>query len=409
MTPGQSTSAEAGTPLFQRSDRAPLAALFAFALGVQVLAAVLGARGELSALGVHFDGHKYIEIARSFPLPYAPEGQALMGHAPGYPAALALARVASGGLLHWGWLALGVAWLSGALAALAFYVLCRQCGLAPLWPSLFFVAANPRWIGLASTAHAEPLATFFALACFVAWRRGAVAASAVWLALASLTRFPAVVLVASLAAGLWLDERRLAKRTALWLALPLAALAGFDAYLHWRAPGFPGILRAHAFWWQPQWSVPFLGIVRHIGEYPSALPLRELTLVSACVYVLAIAVGLRIRELAFLAIGAAAVVALAASPADPVGARAFTRLAILAWPAALLILWRRFAGAAPRTAIAAALLGLTLIGVWFAARQTGLAVQAQARGQPYLLDAIERLDSDEPAWIDYGAAHRRRR
>jgi len=43
------------------------------------------------------------------------------------------------------------------------------------------------------------------------------------------------------------------------------------------------------------------------------------------------------------------------------------------------------------------------------ARQTGLAVQGQARAQPYLLDAIRRLDSDEPVWVDYGAYHRRRR
>ena len=48
-------------------------------------------------------------------------------------------------------------------------------------------------------------------------------------------------------------------------------------------------------------------------------------------------------------------------------------------------------------------------GVWFAARQTALAVQGQARGQPYLLDAIERLDRDEPVWGDYDAQHRGRR
>ena len=158
--------------------------------------------------------------------------------------------------------------------AVAFFLLCRQCGVAPLWPCLLFVVANPRWLALSATAHAEPLAMLFVLLCLVAWRRGSLVAAALWLSLAALTRFPAVLWIAGLIAGLWLERRRVPVGAALALALPFVALAGFDAYLHWRVPGFAGILGAHGFWWQPQWSLPFLGMFRHLDAFPTALPVR---------------------------------------------------------------------------------------------------------------------------------------
>jgi hypothetical protein len=53
---------DATTPLIERSDRGPLAALFAFALGGEIAVAGIGARGGMSSLGVYFDVYLYLEI-----------------------------------------------------------------------------------------------------------------------------------------------------------------------------------------------------------------------------------------------------------------------------------------------------------------------------------------------------------
>ena len=51
-----------------------LVAALASALHVGVAVAVAARTGiPLQVLGVFFDGHFYLEIARSFPLPYGPE------------------------------------------------------------------------------------------------------------------------------------------------------------------------------------------------------------------------------------------------------------------------------------------------------------------------------------------------
>jgi hypothetical protein len=78
-----------------REDVGPLLAVVAVALAFHVLPTVLGARTTelpVRALSVYFDGHLYIEIAKSFPLPYPPESFDYMGHAPGYPALIYLGR-----------------------------------------------------------------------------------------------------------------------------------------------------------------------------------------------------------------------------------------------------------------------------------------------------------------------------
>jgi len=61
------------------------AASLALSLATSLFA--LGPSG-VAELGVYFDGHFYIEIARSFPLPYAPEGRDYLGQAPGFSALL---------------------------------------------------------------------------------------------------------------------------------------------------------------------------------------------------------------------------------------------------------------------------------------------------------------------------------
>ncbi len=404
-------------PPWAASDRAAGGLIFGLALCVEVLAAWLGVRGapiSLSALAVFFDGHKYLEIAKSFPLPYSAQGDLLLGHAPGYPALIALLHAVAGGALDWGSAALLASWVCGALAALAFYVLCRQLGLPALLPSLLFVLANPRWLALASTAHPEPLAVLAALVSAIAWRRRAYAWAALGLGLTVLTRFPSLVVVLPLAAGFWLQRRPPPPRAALALAAPFLALLLHDLYLGLRVPGFQGIRASHAFWWEPRWSLPFLGLLRHPDAFPPALPLAALTYASAALYSGAAALGFARRDRCWWigSLWIAVVTLLAASPEDPVGVRAFTRLAILAWPAALLVLTGWVASRRPRLPARAwgpVLLLLALLSLGFAARQSQLAISGQLREQRFLRDTIERLDSDAPVWVDFRRERRERR
>ena len=132
------------------TDRRESLLVFALALAFQVATAALAAQSAgipLAHLGVYFDGHLYIEIAKSFPLPYAPEGRHYLGHAPGYPALIALLRqLTPASWVDWGLAALLASWIPAALSASAFHALCRAAGCAPLWPTLLFVVANPRWL-----------------------------------------------------------------------------------------------------------------------------------------------------------------------------------------------------------------------------------------------------------------------
>ena len=151
--------AEARTSHFLSRDIRVLGVVFVCALALHVFTAWLiayTAQMPLLRLGAFFDAGLYIEIAKSYPLPYAPEGPDYLGQAPGYPAVIAFLRALTPRpYLHWGALALLASWLSAALAAAAFYVLCRELDLEPLWPTVAFVVANPRWLSVASTVHAE--------------------------------------------------------------------------------------------------------------------------------------------------------------------------------------------------------------------------------------------------------------
>ena len=105
-------------PLFARGDAARVAGLVAIAGAIQAatIAFTLGeARIPFSALSVYFDGHVYLEIAKSFPLPYAPAGRDYVGHAPGYPALIYLFRLlVPASVANWGTLTM----LASALPAL---------------------------------------------------------------------------------------------------------------------------------------------------------------------------------------------------------------------------------------------------------------------------------------------------
>ena len=99
--------------------------------------------GRISPLGAYFDGHLYIEIAKSFPLPYAPEGLGYLGHAPGFAAQLWVARILTLGWIDWGTLATVSTWLAAAGSAVAFHGLCRELRIPARGAVACFVLANP--------------------------------------------------------------------------------------------------------------------------------------------------------------------------------------------------------------------------------------------------------------------------
>jgi len=97
-------------PLIAPGDRTAAALVVVLALAFHIASALLEARSvglPLSSLGVFGDGHLYLEIAKSFPLPFAAEGRDYLGQAPGYPALIYLLRVlVPDDLANWGLLAL---------------------------------------------------------------------------------------------------------------------------------------------------------------------------------------------------------------------------------------------------------------------------------------------------------------
>jgi hypothetical protein len=362
----------------------------------------------LAQLGVYFDGHMYLEIARSFPLPYAAEGIAYTGFAPGYPALIYLTRLlVPAELASWGQLALLASLIPAALAAVVFHRLCRELELAALWPSLAFVVANSRWLSVAGTPHPEPLATCLALLCFLAHLRGRTGVAVLCLALAGLTRFPALLLGVPLAYDLLIRQRRRDLSTLAWLSVPPFAFALFVAYLYARIPGYPGLAEAHRVFWDTHLTWPFAALAHSFDRrlWGTMYPHFELTYAWVGIYLLSLALGLRAseRQRWFLAIWVACIVLFHVSLRGLIGAADFQRLVLLAWPAALLVLWRAWGRRLPGAAVALALAGLAVFSGRVALHGITAAVTLQTRRQPFLAQAVGRLDSDSPHWVTFHA------
>jgi hypothetical protein len=395
--------------LGERNDRREALLVFGLALGLHVGAAVLAVRPlelPLTHLGVYFDGHVYIEIAKSFPLPYASEGRHYLGHAPGYPALIALLRALAPGLVNWGAAALLASWLPAALAAVAFHALCRAAGCRALWPSLLFVVGNPRWFVMGSTAHAEPLAMLFTLLAMHACLRGWLARSVGALGLASLVRFPALLVGPAVAFGFLVTRRRLELRSWLALAAPLLLLAALQLYLYARIPGFRGMSEEHRVFWDVRLAPPFAFLLASSKLSPRLL---AITLATLLFYLAALVIGLRPaeRERWPLALWIAGIVLFHVSLEGELAIRAFTRLAVLAWPAALLIVWRCVGARVPAALAAALCLAGAIGSVAYASGHVEAAVVHQTRMHAVIADEIRLLDHDEPHWVDF-ATHRRR-
>ncbi len=411
------TEPQAATPVPDRADLRGMALVFALALVVHVgtgVLAALEARVALPALGVYYDGHLYLEIARSFPLPFSPDGYDYLGQAPGYPAVAWLLRVVlPNSLVDWGLVMLLASWLPAALAAAAFWLLCREVGVAPLWPSLLFAVGNPRWIAIAGTAHPEPVAMLCAILSLIAFFRGRLGWCVAMLALAALGRYPAILVGGPLAFCVLVLRRQLDLRSFALLGVPLGVLAAANLYLWLRVPGFPGVLEAHSVFWETHLTWPFAALIENAERWLWAgdYPLFEVTYLSVAFYLIAIGLGLRRaeRDRWILPLWVATLVFVHVSLSGLVGAWDFTRLVILAWPAALLIVWRPIGPRIPAGAAAALCVAACVFGVWFTSIQTATAVRWQLGGQTFLRDTIAGLDSDEPRWIDFRELVRQRR
>jgi hypothetical protein len=266
-----------------------------------------------------------------------------------------------------------------------------------------FVVANSRWLSVAGTPHPEPLATCLALLCFLAHLRGRTGVAVLCLALAGLTRFPALLLGVPLAYDLLIRQRRRDLSTLAWLSVPPFAFALFVAYLYARIPGYPGLAEAHRVFWDTHLTWPFAALAHSFDRrlWGTMYPHFELTYAWVGIYLLSLALGLRPGERPrwFLALWVASVVLFHVSLSGLSGAADFQRLVLLAWPAALLILWRAWGRRLPDVAVAVALAGLSIFGGWVTLRSTTGAVLIQTGRQPFLAQAIQRLDSDSPSWL----------
>jgi len=230
----------------------------------------------------------------------------------------------------------------------------------------------------------------------------------VWLSLAGLTRFPALLIGAALAFDtLWVQRRR-DLRTLATLSLPLLAFAAHNFYLFVRVPGYAGMGEAHRVFWDTHLTWPFQALIENAARWLRGTapgPNFALTYFSVAGYLASLAVGLREpeRRLRFLTVWVAAILLFHVSLAGEWGGFDFARLAILAWPAALILLWRRVRCSAPPAAAAA---GWAVAGALSAAITASLlsdAVRWQRSTYPWPAISIRRLEAEQPRWFDFGA------
>ena len=404
-----SLDAALGRGLAGRDGRAR-ALVFVGAFALYAATSVLVARAAavpLGSLAVFFDGHLYLEIAKSFPLPYAPEAIDYAGHAPGFPASIYLARLlVPDALAGWGAVALAAVFAASAYATVVFYDVCRLLELPAAGGALVFAVANPEWLSLASTAHAEPLAMLFSLLALRAYLNDALPTCVAFLSLATLTRFPAILLGLPFAFGTLVRRDRRNVRTLLLLGVPIVSLLLLHLYLVARIPSFRGIWGAHSVFWAPAWIPPFAGLLAWAKPGLWRPFLFAMTYGTVLVYLASIAVGLVRRQgpRPMLALWVAAILVFHVSLAN--SAPHLVRLTLLAWPAALLLLSSALAPALRRARPRAAA-GFLVACACAAAASAGAAC-ALARGavalqrdRGYIADEIRRLDTDTPRWVDF--------
>jgi hypothetical protein len=400
-----------------RSDAFSIWVLAAASLALFVATAAICARGPqlpIGSLGVYFDGSLYIEIARSFPLPYGDQAIGYAGHAPGYPLGIALVRLATpDSWLDWGGAALIASWLPAVASVALFFALARSAGLAPIWPTLAFATLHPRWLLSGSAASAESLALAGVVASLLAFQQRRPGLAMLALALASTARYPALLVGIALAAGWLLFRRDRRPSVWAWLSLPPLLFAATNAYLYWRVDGFTTVKAAHSVHWQASFVPPFSAFIEHADLLAGSIdPFVPAAYAMLVVFGLALVVGWRSRRCAealgdlrgVLLIWIAVIVGFHVCLSGPESVWDFTRLTLLAWPAAVLLLWPAIGERAPRALLVAACVGMTLLGMRLAKHTVDWAALLQHKG-----GALERLQDDEPRWLHFGALESRSR
>jgi len=246
-----------------------------------------------------------------------------------------------------------------------------------------------------------------ALLCLLATLRGRLAWAVFWLSLAGLTRYPAFLLGAPLAFATLVVRRERRVQTLALLSLPLLAFGLINLALYARIPDFPGIATSHQVFWDAHFTWPFATLIETTlrWDLPGDHFVTGLTYASLGLYLLSIALGLRSgrRDLLILPLWVAVIVLLPACLDGERQVWAFTRLAILAWPAALLIVWPRWLEGTRRSALFLLCVAMALLAISLQIRRVPHAIRMQNETHWFLPQSIERLDSNEPRWIDFRA------
>ena len=186
-------------------------------------------RSNLRTLARYWDGPSYLTIARDGyhaapdnPLASDPAKPPFyLAHLPAYPA---LVRLLS--FLGYERALLAASVASAALAGIVFFRLARDVWKldSPLYLSLVFLFATPRWLLYRSVAASEPLFLALALIAVLAFERERFLSASLAGALATLTRPVGVLIYPAFALVLFLRGRR--REQLFLLAIP-AALAGY--------------------------------------------------------------------------------------------------------------------------------------------------------------------------------------
>jgi hypothetical protein len=246
------------------------------------------------------------------------------------------------------------------------------------------------------------------LLALIAYLRGQLLASMLALSLAGLTRFPSLLIGAPLAFGALFVRKSFNVRTITTLALPLVAFGLLNLYLALRVPGFGGVMATHQVFWVTEWTWPFTSLAANAIPWwrsDNALYFGT-TYITLAFYLGTCVLGLRTlpRDQWVLPLSIAAIVLFHACLSGAPAAWDFTRLAILAWPAALLIFWKHVLSRATPAVAATLCVCLGSYGLYIGQRSIRDAVELQDQLLPYLQRSIERLDDDEPRWIRFGVA-----
>lgn len=389
-----------------------VAALFYAALSFLIALRIGRPVGELS---VFFDGHMYLSIARSLPLPYSEHALDYAGHSPGYPAAAWLTHVATpNSLVNWGDAMLLALWIPAAAAVALFFVVVQKLEADPWIPTLAFAIANPVWLLSSATPHAEPLAVALLLGALLAHLNGRAAIAGIALALAVLTRLPSAVLGAWLFFGILAAHQFRFRPNLIHAFGSIAAFALLNAYLYWRIPVFEGISQAHSVFWNTSVVWPFAGLIAGLGSDLWTHPGFEITYGLLALYFVAMGAAAWTRDRMSLELGLWVLLTAgaAASFRGLLGLWDYPRLSIPAWPAALLIVARtsRHVRSRAATAIACVLIAVgASVGLWSLLAEGRGPYQSQLVRFPWLEREMKSLDRDAPRWVNFRTFHRQRR